>query len=862
MDISATLRSLGLRQTLTNRALARNIIKMKSVLRELKTNALRNAVIVQLRQVANETNLRNDKRKLLRTAIPVRDNLTHEQFNALFRPVFRTLTEDETYQVIFLDDNDRLINVRTFVRPRNFQLFKDAVFYSNGSGEPPEFYNASKVIISVSTITPERLQQVFRDGIDYHCVFDSIISYYENLNPDTPWKTKEYAKRIKLAQHLKSIYPNGVPENKMEEIAKLLKIQLRYGDLFANTRLFPKTHNHNQITYNADSKHNVLSFINNRQNHLEVLTDPVEEIVDEERLVELSNQPNAISRITKKDTPIAVYTPTKVYRTKTPEYQELINQQRAQLKDCGLSAYSPYASFVKNINLIHSAPVSLSNDTPTHHKDIEKAYYNHNKAPNYQGLLGHIHQFRKLDNSFKHLIKTHLGFYTIRITGTSHPLITKLVGLIPNQTYTIFSPEIQTYASFITYDLLAGFWGSAIHIDWLDGMTEKVEGNPLYSLFAGQLGSHHKKFKLNTTPEFASHIATMYPTKYFKETQQAIITIPHKSLIYDHIYASITSYCRILLFTELLKLNPDNIIRVVLDGVYFKGEDTLSNPLLRNKEITMFDGYGETWYSYACNYVPDFPTWKTPTPLINNSFLTGQGGSGKTTAIFNDTGYNNPFYITPTIELGKNSNKRWTTIHRLIGINCKSYLELDNPYPPVLVVDEMTLHTENSIQQLKEMYPQSLIIFIGDINIETKVPYQLTIDFVADVYKVKNEDIINFPHDYRSLDPKIKELKLTLRNMIDNNLPAKEQQNYLKTILPVISYQTALELYNPTTDHFITGKHRKEIPNYRTIHSIQGQTYTTKTYIMLDMFSIQMPYTAISRVRNIKQIYLVYPPSS
>jgi len=865
MEVSSTLRSLGLRNTLGNRSLARSIIKMRSVLRELKTNALRRQVIDELRQVERDVKQRNNA---LRSTINV-STLSHDRFNEIFRPIFRQLTEGNTYQIIYLDENNRFITSRTFTSPRKYLQFKYNVFFRNGSDEPPDFNGASKIIINSSNTAPERLRQVFRDGYDYHCVLDAVIAYYTPLRDcaETKDTRQRYTKRINEAERLKTIYSNGVPEDKMEEVAKLLCTQFRYDDLFANTSLFPKTHDHHRITYNKENRHNVLQFINNRENHLEVLTTPIIEEVEQERIDELSNQPDVITRLTRDGRPTNVYTPTKHYHTKIPEHQVLINKQRDQISQFGLPSFTPYANFVKSINLVHSIPVNLSNDTPTHHKDIEKAYYNHNKAPNYQGLLGNIHQFRKLDNSFKHLIKTHLGFYTIRIISVHHELITKLVGLTPNQTYTIFSPEIQTYEPFITYDLLAGFWGSRTDIQWLPGMEQKVlidgKMQSLYAIFVGQLGSHEKKYKIKTSQSFANHIATMYPTNYFENTGEAVITLPPKSYIQDHIFASITSYTRIMLFTELQKLNTDQIIRVVLDGVYFRGEDKLSNPLLKIKEVkTSFTAEGDTWYSYATNEVPNFPTWKTPSPLLNNSFLTGQGGSGKTTAIFDDTGYNLPLYITPTNELGRNSNKHWTTIHRLIGKNCTSYLEQGHRYPPVLVVDEMTLHTEEHIEKLKKMYSNSLIIFIGDINIQTKVPYQLTIDFVEEAYRIKDEDIIHFPHDYRSLDDNIKQLKLALRNMIDNNIHAKEQQEYLKTILPVIPYQTALELYNPTTDQFITGKHRKEIENYKTIHSIQGQTYTTKTFIMLDMFSVQMPYTAISRVRNFNQIYLVSPPSS
>lgn len=849
--MESLVRRLGLRNTIKNRRIAYAILRLKNVLADIRTRGQRKRIIDELKSTFDTRD------RLLDNAIDITDVNTLQRFDDVINPIYRNLIKGETYQVIYLKDN-KVVRVEYIRIPQRYGSFKYTYFVRQ-SDAPPEFHNATHIIFNRSTISPQRLKQIFRDGNTYHCVLDAVIEYFNSLSKAEP----RYQRHIQKAESYKAIYPNGVPEDKMEELAKDLRIQLRYYDLFKNTDLFNKNNTHNEIIFNKHSHKNVLSFINNRQNHLEVLSNQNEEIVSQQELNEYSLIPGSLSRISRQGEITIVYTPTKKYRTEIPAYQTLINKQREQLHIHSLSPYSPYADFVKSINLIHSTPVNLSNQTPTSHKDIEKAYYNHNKAHNYRGLLGTIHQFRKLDNSFKHLIKTHLGFYTIKIKQVNHELITKLVGLIPNQVYTIFSPEIETYEPFIQYDLEAGFWGSATHIKWLPGMEKKVIINnnqiSIYSIFAGQLGSHEKRIQIHTNEDFANHIATMYPCQYYKNTNTAIITIPHKSPIQDHIYASITSYTRILLFTELQKLNTDQIIRVVLDGVYFKGEDKLTNPLLKIKEIkNNFDNQGETWYSYATHEIPDFPKWETPVPLINNAFLTGQGGSGKTTAIFNDKGYNNPLYIVPTNELGRQSNKHWLTIHRLIGLNCKDYLTQGNIYPPVLVVDEMTLHTEDNINRMKKMYPHSLVIAIGDINLKTHRPYQLTIDFVDLTYRVKDEQIIHFPNDYRSKDPEIAKVKLHLRQMIDDNIPIHSQIEYLKSVFSTISLQSALELYNPTTDHFITGRH-STIPNYKTIHSIQGQTYEERTFILLDLFSIQMPYTAVSRVRNFNQIYLVSP---
>ena len=51
---------------------------------------------------------------------------------------------------------------------------------------------------------------------------------------------------------------------------------------------------------------------------------------------------------------------------------------------------------------------------------------------------------------------------------------------------------------------------------------------------------------------------------------------------------------------------------------------------------------------------------------------------------------------------------------------------------------------------------------------------------------------------------------------------------------------------------------QKQLQHGFTIHSIQGETATTNLYIDLNrQKSIRMLYTAISRAKNIDQIYLI-----
>jgi hypothetical protein len=235
------------------------------------------------------------------------------------------------------------------------------LFYLNGSDNPPEFYGATRIIFNKSQISAKRLSQIFRDGDTYHCVFDNIISYYEerlscNLHKTT---SRMYAKYISKATAYKEVYPNGVPEDKMEAIAEDLGVQIIYEDLFAPYSLTFKTQTHT-VVFNKKQSHRVLKFYNNRQNHLELMKEPILREVDFETLKEHSQRPDVIARITRDGNPTNVYSPEAHYHIRIGEHQTLINKQTETIRHCGLSNFSPYADFVRSINLIHSIPVVCS----------------------------------------------------------------------------------------------------------------------------------------------------------------------------------------------------------------------------------------------------------------------------------------------------------------------------------------------------------------------------------------------------------------------------------------------------------------------------------------------------------------------
>jgi hypothetical protein len=382
--------------------------------------------------------------------------------------------------------------------------------------------------------------------------------------------------------------------------------------------------------------------------------------------------------------------------------------------------------------------------------------------------------------------------------------------------------------------------------------------------------------------------------RYWADMGVATVIQPKKAIFTTHhIAAFITSYVRIQMIDAMMKFPIDNLVRVVMDGIYYVGDKPVGVEWFKTKPVSdsKYKGFG--WYDEQVIPMID---WK-PVSIVRNTCLTGQGGCGKSYSVLTDTGFNKVLYVVPQHVLGMKAREiygcGYTTIHKLLGKDTRKFKD-EFYYPAVIFIDELTQIESSWIDEVFVEYPHSLIIVGGDIDGNGQW-FQCRngkpLDF-SKVWKPVNVDIKHIEGDRRSRDDDLKKLKLDVRACMKDcfiNGDAGENEtvrNYIKSKMVIHSFDDAVSMFvkgdtwlsatHKTNDKLVlggivSGYYKKggwvafeETEGYTkrgsfTIHSFQGQTISEgKIFISIgDAFEYAMIYTAISRAVNFNQLVFV-----
>lgn len=759
--------------------------------------------------------------------------------------------------------------------------------------ESPNALSGRWIAILPSKITPKQIAQKFRDG-EVHCVFNTILTKLNAMldSTDSDSRKKRLGQRIKAIQKYEAEYESGVPEDKMEEIYKVAGLKMTLYDVMDNET----------VVYNKDGKVGALRTKNTRINHIDnVVIDCDYQIVSVERMkelyvysleqYELYKTYYEIDGNIKEGVPIKLRTLTGAYKLANPIADACV----AFDNEIGIPNYRLNAiknpelnDFIKSGRIINAWTCDINGGDAESCADMPAAYTQFKKCEFYNGFMGHIQQFRSGKFSLD-FIKNHIGYYRITITDGIDWLMSK-VGFTVGGSYVLFSQEILYYASLgVTFTSDVGAWGSKFDFEFSPAMLE----NRLYCHWAGRLGMEHTH-TVTTFPcdaEFASHLKCSYDIFYYREHGLATIKTPCENVYTSHhIFGAITSYTRIQMMEAMRQFEPNQICRVVMDGIYYNGAKPSGLDWFKNKPGRVAASYTAPWYE---NCITEYTSLQPMTHIINNSVLLGQGGAGKTYSILNDKGFINVLYVAPTNVLGFQTsakyNCRWTTINKLIGIECVPYYK-ESPSPSTILADEISMYSIKSINAIRDMYPQSLLLFAGDIDLNGHA-YQCTMSDgtkKAIIWKPEGVDIIRYEDDYRSKDNELKALKLRIRAQMDlvhdDEINAMIMKAWALKNLPIADSITDFVEGRDTViagthntnkklleNGVVSGWYKKggyisstEIDGYEkrgsfTIHSYQGQPIETgNVWIVIDdMFDYAMLYTAVSRCVRFEQLRFV-----
>jgi len=854
-------------------AIGREIAK-----REAEIKAKRAAAVV----------VRREKRALGRIR-PLFNEVVGDEPLATIIRAYHSIPEAATVRIVFphgdFTVNGRGRSSKDFVRNFWFQGSDSATLLLK-EGE-------RLMVIPPTPIDRERIIQHFRDGVS-HCVFTPILAKLKDTLEGS--KSKDTQKRIKQrivkVNALAEKFEEGVPETEMEAVAKASGYKIMIHDILGRV----------MNTYNEHGRLGVVRFTNTRQNHLdlgELALDQDATLVSERELVKIWKKLDKdgefymIEGDLKNDMPRKIRTLEKVFEIEDPnrEYFKAMNEA-AGLDRCrfNATAHPDVNEFIKAGRIINAWVTPFSSETPTGHLDMPKAYAQFKRCSQYAGFLGVVHQWRTgvFDAAF---LRNHIGIYRMRVVRNTNPLFQKL-GL--SGTHILPSVEILYFLeNGVEAVIDAGVWGSRIDFDFTPDMLEDRR----YCLWSGRLGMerHSRAYSFKSSAAFASHIKSDYGDNCFYWSDRKICTVrvPIENVFTTHhIFAFLTSYVRIQMMEAMSRFPLENLVKVVMDGIYFRGAQPKGLDWFVPKPIKEHTG-GFGWYD--CDELCEID-W-TPAPIVGNTLLTGQGGAGKTFKILTDGGFNKILFVSPSHLLGADVREKYgvsyTTIHKLIGEDCRAWIE-EHSYPPVLFIDEITQIPSSWIERVFKLYPLSLVILAGDVN-EKGQWFQCRNGKPGDfstIWKPAGVDVVCITGDRRSRDDELRECKLKIRAAMERYFIDGDQGEdivmtlWAKKHFKLTPFDEACEMFQ-TGDAWIAGTNRtsekllakgvvsgwykkggfvsfEEREGYErrgsfTIHSFQGRTLETgKIFISLgDMFEYAMLYTAVSRAVSFSQLVFV-----
>jgi hypothetical protein len=816
--------------------------------------------------------------------------------------------------------------------------------WANGSEDLDSPMGGKIVVLLAQNINniDKIINQIFRDG-PTNCLLTPIKNWVqEKLDNSKSKKTTERYITLnnKVTKYLEQ-YPNGVPREEIKQISNNLNITISVELPFQKEPFILEKPDTKSLT--------TFRYLNSSHNHVDEITDLTKftecsqkELSDKIKECD-DNKINYYFTMNNK-TINKVYVNGEIFGL-SPAYYKFISdfENKYNINSWKIDAvkHPEITKFLEN-SCHYNCCMDFTNDHTIEllHIDQQACYKNFDTCKYFRGFLSKITDFR-----FTNKIQG-IGIYqitNINITNEKFKRYNDFMKLYVNfNNYP--SPSLAFLDSVGTYDIIGGCWGmdsnlnmkfwgnTMIHQGEYSTWMDKDEGVPYYSKYFGLCNSinYDKKYYFHGTEEIAQIIkqntdceVLRYGVNLFNnndDNKNALTSVSTKKKHVwhlSHLTAFILDYAKLNIIEQLMTMPFENIVRVNSDGIYFmpwlpsqqggKGEFTLHNNYVEkpSKAYNNITGYFTT-YSSSNDFCSNTIHYNIPynfgkyRDFYKTELAVGGGGSGKTHFNLIDNGSVNVMYIAPSWKLARNKSSEYKC-----NVATHASLLMCDPtntsfsYSSTLLIDEVSMLTNEDKQKIMDFYKDYKLIFCGDIK------YQLPYIPDKDKKQVQTEfnsnnidNIMTFSTDYRATCDKLKELKETVRDVIDYGEILTP--NYLFDKLQKISSADLEKTYNiqdmilcqshkqkdtytekfrgkfPNEKYYITEttikyscgdiiitnetmdkQFKPEIRHAFTVHSIQGETCHTKLFIHRATMSLRMFYTAISRAKKYDQIYLI-----
>lgn len=761
-------------------------------------------------------------------------------------------------------------------------------------------------------VTSGKIVQAFKEGIT-NCLLTPIKDWaQETLEQSKSQSAKyRYSKIINDIAEFEVMFKDGVPENAISDICNKLQIDISVQMPYCETKFIDCQSIKKRLKHfnflNTRINHIDLNEITNLGNFIESSTKEIKKIIDD------CGANGTFCYYNRNRT--CVYTLQNIYKV-VDDYNEVVNEFET---DYNMGEYSidditqpELSAFIREGTHYNSTVDFVDRDEllqSTNHYDMEKAYANFKKCKFYTGFLGKITDFRRCDS----YTANGIGLYKITNLDFTHAFKSfvmyndKMKIYQNNCVYP--SPELDMLRSMrVSFDVVAGAWGvEEFDFEFNDAMlNEKTEdGISYYAKWCGQIDSHKltKDFWFKGDYSMAGLLRDNYGDGIVKwyENEEICVSYPKKHNFHKgHITAFITSYQRISVIEQLMEIDFKDVKRICVDGIYFSQNEVVCKNVFRSKTDMKFGN--EAGDSYISNNEGNEENNFANEREHNEKELwIGAGGNGKTHTNLVDTGLVKMMYCSPSWKLARNKQTeyKWKKVQVWANIltedpEQQNKIKKNN----VLLIDEVSMMTEEQKQFIFKTYANMKLIFCGDLG------FQLPCVVGEEMNDTGFDKIIKLNVNFRCKDKRLLNILDTLRLMISYDRPKWEINNWVisefKKLGRYISVDILTDNYSiddmiltgtnslknyltglfagkfEKEKYYITSNNRLysngeivigEKPDIKcdvrhafTTHSIQGETAYNKLFIdSSKMFDSRMFYTALSRAKTLDQIFIIEP---
>lgn len=855
-----------------------------------------------------------------------------------------------------IDEEGRDFNVNfsfTFTSrlSRNFQTIFTAYLQIQPSpddkitNDPEPF----KIYINVGEkVSGNKIIQAFKHGIT-NCFFKPIIEWAENtlLNAQSKRTKERYSGMLKkLKKDNDAYFETGVSEEDIPILSNKYQINIEVNTPFQETFIIAKSDKKALTTFR---------FINTRIDHIDhnkvvnlkaqeigqkEINKMGEELKKEKTYFTYNKNKWGYSKISTLE---ASYVVNNTYRECVDKFENetgICDCYIDDITDVDLSEfirqgvhYTNTIDFKDDIFTGESDELDLDEDYSYEytfnilndkyknfkHIDMKKAYSNFHLCKYYKGFLGKPTDLRKCDKIVD------LGYYLIKNINfdNANPKFVKYNDYL--RIYTndedgnVFpSPELDFLKdNGVSFDIVAGCWGTNIDFRFNEEMlkSRKELGEPsYYARWTGAVNSNelYSNFYVGGDRNLAQHLK--YEGNYdivnyndFTNEIQVSYKKKHNNHL-SHITGFITGYMRLNVLEQLLNMDINNILKVVVDGIYFINEEPelYSSFVYEDREKIVENTSGE---SYISNDEYDLKIeFNDFRPHFKTELHKGVGGSGKTHLNIYDNGLQKKLFVAPSWKLSRDKNRESGITNNVWANLLSDDVEKINYFKRnfnVMIIDEISMMTDKAKEKIMNTYKNIKLIFCGDPNyqlpqfeknqknINVKKGFDNTITYTENkrckcfnlleilnysryMIEQKIKGDYCFTHKKWFIANTLGKIQAITKNQLKeiynvNDMiltrTLKERDNYTELLKNHKKYYILKTdriyckgqiVINKPNENYVEGVDYEQRNAY-TIHSIQGETAKNKLFIDNPNMNIEETavYTALSRAEYLNQIYLI-----